>query len=105
MADTKIEWTDKFQSLSRDFRPCGPAPVPQLPRRAFEFQSLSRDSVHVDAAIGCDSQPVLTFQSLSRDSVHVDSEGDAECLTFGRSFNPSVGIPSMWTRPGQSVTP
>ena len=38
------------------------------------------------------------FQSLSRDSVHVDVDGQARERGRHARFNPSVGIPSMWTR-------
>ena len=110
------------------------------------FQSLSRDSVHVDIgdciadiwlsngfnpSVGIpsmwtakpttDADAVYMFQSLSRDSVHVDRGGrglsrgtrvvsipQSGFRPCGRyypppppppppSFNPSVGIPSMWT--------
>ena len=39
----------------------------------------------------------MPFQSLSRDSVHVDPIAHRPAHNHRRGFNPSVGIPSMWT--------
>ena len=41
------------------------------------------------------------FQSLSRDSVHVDSRRGCCAVCPSYCFNPSVGIPSMWTEGAQ----
>ena len=41
---------------------------------------------------------VTLFQSLSRDSVHVDWMSTLMTGRISTCFNPSVGIPSMWTR-------
>ena len=61
------------------------------------FQSLSRDSVHVDLMPATKRMFSIMFQSLSRDSVHVDRRSLCLADLYVNSFNPSVGIPSMWT--------
>ena len=58
------------------------------------FQSLSRDSVHVDVALPPTVSSSLAFQSLSRDSVHVD----AKRAEWGRQ-NKKVSIPQSGFRP------
>ena len=68
-----------FQIPQSGFRPCGPSPPTNRAALSSSFQSLSRDSVHVDPF------------AIAR-----------ETLKYGVSI-PPVGIPSMWTeRPGNS---
>ena len=70
-------------------------------RVTVRFQSLSRDSTHVDREHGRAGQPRRTmFQSLSRDSTHVDLVGVIARHGSRTRFNPSVGIRPMWTRCG-----
>ena len=62
-----------------------------------QFQSLSRDSVHVDALgwqNGYLTNVVSIPQSGFRPCGHISHPWPEPCIP---SFNPSVGIPSMWT--------
>ena len=90
--------TDRLVSIPQSgFRPCGPITGALTDLPAGMFQSLSRDSVHVDRDGRRSGGFRERFQSLSRDSVHVDLIARSLPFTEQTSFNPSVGIPSMWT--------
>ena len=81
-------WTQVvFQSLSRDSTHVDPG---RLPKRhtVDPFQSLSRDSTHVDLKWLRSRSAPIVFQSLSRDSTHVDKQ-----IQYARRLGIKVSIP------------